>query len=505
MKKTRKLGLSSVFSSKRKAKPLSLFDFPNEIIERIVFLSLPLDIIVNLRRTCKAISEMTLNRLLWVHIVDVFLDENRILLPPNHPEDLPVDKLERLVLLPVFALRHFQAATPQTVFKDLKFDELYPQFESSVRGAFPGRDAEATQMTLITGGRYLLAQHENFRRNEVHLMLLSAVDEGPVTMTEVAKFNIPLDMYSGQIHDHWLVKRSRSVLRFCAQETLKEERVYQISVYEIDTAAEVPQFTTLARTTDFGSIISPQSKLQHCGEDRIAFCDENVAVLWDFIRDQRVELTIPGPDSHIAYVLPVKHLIHSPLFNPDSPLAYQTIKVVDDRVMYIQRNLFAIFVLPPHASGVLAPLKPAFLQKFSGQCNLYYPHPTTPRPFVFHVLHRTFTKLRTYELPAGSGVPKEIGSRSIPKSPLWWQIYGPAPVVPVAGAHVAVRILPKSCRDVLWIDLEGGGKEGKPVAGSVRLMFEDSGGMGDNCAFDPLSGRLVVAQYNGTLRVMDYV
>ncbi|KAL1660682.1 hypothetical protein GGF50DRAFT_130091 [Schizophyllum commune] len=485
-KKTRKLGLSSVFSSKRKAKPLSLFDFPNEIIERIVFLSLPLDIIVNLRRTCKAISEMTLNRLLWVHIVDVFLDENRILLPPNHPEDLPVDKLERLVLLPVFALRHFQAATPQTVFKDLKFDELYPQFESSVRGAFPGRDVEATHMTLITGGRYLLAQHENFRRNEVHLMLLSAVDEGPVTMTEVAKFNIPLDTYSGQIHDHWLVKRSRSVLRFCAQETLKEEKVYQISVYEIDTAAEVPQFTTLARTTDFGSIISPQSKLQHCGEDRIAFCDENVAVLWDFVRDQRVELTIPGPDSHIAYVLP-------------------TIKVVDDRVMYIQRNLFAIFVLPPDATGVLAPLKPAFLQKFSGQCNLYYPHPTTPRPFVFHVLHRTFTKLRTYELPAGSGVPKEIASRSIPKSPLWWQIYGPAPVVPVAGAHVAVRILPKSCRDVLWIDLEGGGKEGKPVARSVRLMFEDSGGMGDNCAFDPLSGRLVVAQYNGTLRVMDYV
>ncbi|KAL1754104.1 hypothetical protein FB107DRAFT_291933 [Schizophyllum commune] len=485
-RKTRKLGFSSIFSSKRKAKPLSLFDFPNEIIERIVFLSLPLDIIVNLRRTCKVVSEMTLNRLLWVHIVDVFLDENRILLPPNHLDDLPIDKLERLVLLPVFALRHLQAATPQTVFKDLKFDELHPQFESSVRGAFPDRDAEVTHMMLIAGGRYLLAQHENFRRNEVHLMLLSGVDEGPVEMAEVAKFNIPTNTHTGRIHDHWVVKRSRSVLRFCAQETLKEEKVYQISVYEIDTAAEVPQFTTLARTTDFGSIISPQSKLQHCGEDRIAFCDENVAVLWDFVRDQRVELTIPGPDSHIDYVMP-------------------TIKVVDDRVMYIQRNLFAIFVLPPHATGVLAPLKPAFLQKFSGQCNLYYPHPTTPRPFVFHVLHRTFTKLRTYELPAGSGVPREISSRSIPKSPLWWQIYGPAPVVPVAGAHVAVRILPKSCRDVLWIDMEGGGREGKPVAGSVRLMFEDSGGMGDNCAFDPLSGRLVVAKYNGTLRVMDYV
>ncbi|KAL1719975.1 hypothetical protein EV715DRAFT_272375 [Schizophyllum commune] len=485
-KKTRKMGFSSIFSSKRKAKPLSLFDFPNEIIERIVYLSLPLDIIVNLRRTCKAVSEMTLNRLLWVHIVDAFLDENRIFLPPNHLEDLPMDKLERLVLLPVFALRHFQAATPQTVFKDLKFDELHPQFESSVRGAFPGRDAEATHMTLIAGGRYLLAQHENFRRNEVHLMLLSGVDEGPVAMTEVAKFNIPTNTHTGRIHDYWLVKRSRSILRFCAQETLREERVYQISVYEIDTAAKVPQFTTLARTTDFGSIISPQSKLQHCGKDCIAFCDENVAVLWDFVRDQRVELTIPGPDSHIAYVLP-------------------TIKVVDDRVMYIQRNLFAIFVLPPDATGVLAPLKPAFLQKFSGQCNLYYPHPATPRPFVFHVLHRTFTKLRTYELPAGSGVPREIASRSIPKSPLWWQIYGPAPVVPVAGAHVAVRILPKSCRDVLWIDLEGEGREGKPVAGSVRLMYEDSGGMGDNCAFDPLSGRLVVAKYNGMLRVMDYV
>ncbi|KAI5891786.1 uncharacterized protein SCHCODRAFT_02545520 [Schizophyllum commune H4-8] len=486
LKSTRKLGLSSIFRSKRKAKPLSLFDFPNEIIERIVSLSLPLDIIVNLRRTCKAVSEMTLNRLLWVHIVDVFLDENRILLPPDHLEDLPVDKLERLVFLPVFALRHYQAATPQTVFKNLDFDELYPQSDIPIRKAFPDRDAEATHLTLIAGGRYLLAQHENFRRNEVHLMLLSGVDEGDVVMTEVAKFNIPLNTHSGRIHDYWLVKRSRSVLRFCARESLKEERVYQISVYEIDTAAEVPQFTTLARTTDFGSIFAPQSTLQHCGEDRIAFCDENVAVLWDFVRDQRVELSIPGPDSHITYVLP-------------------TIKVVDDRVMYIQRHLFAIFVLPRDASGVLGPLKPAFLQKFSGQCNLYFPHPATPRPFVFHVLHRTFTKLRTYELPAGSGVPKEIASRSIPKSPLWWQIYGPASVVSVGGAHVAVRILPKSCRDVLWIDLERGGREGKPLAGSVRLMFEDSGGLGDNCSFDPLSGRLVVAKYNGTLRVIDYV
>ena len=87
------------------------------------------------------------------------------------------------------------------------------------------------------------------------------------------------------------------------------EKVYQISVYEIDTAAKVPQFTTLARTTDFGSIVSPQSKLQHCGEDRLAFCDENVAVLWDFVRDQRVELTIPGPDSHIDYVMPVSVIL----------------------------------------------------------------------------------------------------------------------------------------------------------------------------------------------------
>ncbi|KAL1743548.1 hypothetical protein HDZ31DRAFT_64908 [Schizophyllum fasciatum] len=335
----------------------------------------------------------------------------------------------------------------------------------------------------MAGGFYLFAQHENYRRNELSLLRLPGADEGKRLPVEVAKTIIPQNTHTGRIHDYWFVERSRNVLRVCALEILTVEKRYQISVYEVDAAAKHPEFTVLARTSDFGSIVSPTSKIKHCGEDRISLCDDKVAVLSDFMRDLRVELDIVGPTTGDSYVMP-------------------HIKVADNRVVYLQRHLVAIYVLPTDACGALGPLKPAFQLNLSGQCNVYFPHPATLQPLVFHVHNRTWNKIRTYALSSGTGTPRAVASRSVAKSGLYRSIWGPAPFVACAGAHVLVRISPMNCRHVHWVDEEEGRK---PSASAVKLMHEDSGGMVDNAEFDPVSGRMVVVNSSGTLRIFDYI
>lgn len=480
--KTHRSGLSSLFSSLRvkgqKLTSFPLLELPYELLERVTMLSNPMDI-MSLRRTCKTISTITYKHWVWLEVAVVVLDENGVVLPPKLLNDMPLEDLERLSLQPALFRRRL---------RDLGQGadaELWPVTQCLMRNCLPADEAISMHMTLVGGGRFLFVQHENHRKNDLFLIRLPATSEVRGEASTIAHTTFPEGSHSGRIHDYWRVKHSRSILRLVILEVLRVEELYQISIYEIDTAAEQPFFALIARTSDFGDITAMTSEIKHCGESRISLCDPKSLLLWDFARDERISFNIPGPPNPWDYVLP-------------------HVKVVDNRVIYLQRHRLAIYVLPRDAKGPLGKLRPSFELKSSHLSNVYFPHPATPRdPFVFHVHDRSRDNIRTYELSRGSGVPRAGSPRPMPRSGAWGEIWGPAPFVGCAGAHVITRILSLSARYAMWIDDDGA--EGEAYAGSARLMCGDGESLLDQATFDAVSGRMCVAGPEHSLLVVDYV
>ncbi|TRM66513.1 hypothetical protein BD626DRAFT_534721 [Schizophyllum amplum] len=442
-KKFHKAGLSSLFSSLRvKGKKLAFFpllNLPYELLERIIMLSNPLDIMsLRQRHPLNFGPERRSGHPIWLPPLRPrkrFQTKNGVVLPAEPLRDRPIKDLERLSLQPALFRRRLrdlgQGADAQL--------ELWPAAHCLMRDYFHNDEKNSTFLMLVAGGRFLFAQRENFRRNDLLLIQLSDASEISEEATTIAQTTFPEGTHTGRMQDYWRVKHSGNVLRLATLEILTTERLYQISIYEIDTAAEQPVFALIARTSDFGNITAMTSEIKHCGESRISLCDHKSLLLWDFARDERIFFDIPGPPNHYDYVLP-------------------HIKVVDDRVIYFQRHRLAIYAIPRGAKGHLGKLKPSFELKLPHLTNVYFPHPATPRdPFVFHVHNRSRDSARTYALSRGSGVLRAGSARSMPHSGAWGAIWGPAPFVACAGAHVIARISPLSCRYALWIDDDGAG------------------------------------------------
>ncbi|KAL1719979.1 hypothetical protein EV715DRAFT_289835 [Schizophyllum commune] len=385
---------------------------------------------------------------------------------------------------------------------------LRPRTQRALPALFPPKQVDddrnyVTHLMLISGGRFLLAENTTpTRASTARLLRLSDGEDGTLEVYEMA-----VKSFEGncRIHDHWVAAPGRTVLRLAVLEK-GDTSSPNIAIYDVNTAAVLPEFMLVARNSDPLPALYHRSTVAHCDERRVFLCGKSAIAIWDFVDNKMISFDCPGA--------------------PHPRYPYH-VKVVDNRVLYfLQGAVFIlIYQLPEHAFGHLEALSPSFKLAIDDDeptvDNVYFSRaPAIPnQPFRFHIHSWPSDTLQTYELAPGSGVPTAYPPRAVrcarieardgceaPRNP--WAIQAPVAYTKCGETCYIPRLSPGLRSTVLWFELgrEGEGGEGKDVrAGHAELVHRDDFSRAQGIAFDPATGRLCVASESGGLLVADYV
>ncbi|KAI5891791.1 uncharacterized protein SCHCODRAFT_02581950 [Schizophyllum commune H4-8] len=508
---SRKLSISSLFQYSRRQKESNatvvsfpLLDLPQEILERVIVLARPLDI-VSLSRTCRVLHALTTQRRLWLEVAEIVTELNNMVIQRSLLDAMSLRDLIHFSASSTLFLRRLESLG-QVKKPTRSAFRLRPRTQRALPVLFPPKRIEddgihATYLTLVSGGRFLLAQHTTPTGATARLLRLSDAGDGTLEVYEVA-----VKSFEGycRIHNHWATSHRRTVLRFAVLEKF-ESSPSTLAIYDVDTATIQPEFTLVARSSDPLPALHPRSLVSHCDERRVALCGECAVAIWDFIHDRMVSFKCP---------------------RAEDPRYPYHVKVVDNRVLYFQQSLILIYQLPEDADGHLCTLEPSFRLAVGDDGltvnNVYFSRaPAIPnQPFRFHVHSWSSDTLRTYELPPGSGVPFSHPLRAVhcprieardgceaPRNP--WAVQASASYTTCDGTCFIPRPSSGLRSTVLWFDLERENESGEGSddvrAGHAELVHRDDFSRAQGIAFDPATGRLCVASESGGLLVADYV
>ncbi|KAI5824636.1 hypothetical protein K523DRAFT_376190 [Schizophyllum commune Tattone D] len=516
---SRKLSISSMLQYSRRQKeqatavaPFPLLDLPQDILERVIVLARPLDI-VSLSRTCRALHALATQRRLWLEVAGLMIEQNDMFFQRALLETMLLRDLVHFSASPVLFFRRLQPLGQMKKPTRSAF-RLRPRTQRALPALFPPKQVDddrnyVTHLMLISGGRFLLAENTTpTRASTARLLRLSDGEDGTLEVYEMA-----IKSFEGncRIHDHWVMAPGRTVLRLAVLEK-GDMSSPNIAIYDVNTAAVLPEFLLVARNSDPLPALYPRSTVARCDERRVFMCGERAVAIWDFVDDKMVSLSCPS-SQHPRYPYLTER-------------AKQHVKVVDNRVLYFQQSLILIYQLPEDAYGDLGTLSPSFKLAIGDDGptvdNVYFSRaPAIPNhPFRFHIHSWSSDTLQTYELAPGSGVPTTHRLRAVrcpriearegceaPRNP--WAIQAPAAYTKCSETWFIPRLSPGLRSTVLWFELgreSGKDKEGDDVrAGHAELVHRDDFSRAQGIAFDPATGRLCVASESGGLLVADYV
>ncbi|KAL1744740.1 hypothetical protein HDZ31DRAFT_82445 [Schizophyllum fasciatum] len=499
----RKLSISSLLQPRRPRAQTTatgifrFLDLPQDLLELVIITTRPADVLA-LERTCKAVRAITSERRIWLDIAEVVAQQTGMFLQRFLFDNMSLSDIQRFALSPDLFTRRLkslgQAKKPtRSTFR------LQPRTQRVLPEFCPAKDpvwdrSYATHLTLVSGGRYILAAHENATETHLRLLRLSDASDGTLEIFEIATQSLP---GACRLHDHWNPRRHPDVLRLAMLERTPQSS--RIAIFDVNTATERPDLTLVRRTSDLLPKSYSHSALYHCDEARIVFCGECAIAIWEFTTDQLLTLDAPAPRSfHDRYLA----------------------QVIDKRVLYFSRDMILLYLLPEDASGHLGALTFSFelLLSTEGTDNIYFQQPVVPhKPFTFHIHSWPSDTLRTYELPSCAAVltahpPRPVRRPRIlqregcesPRNP--WAVQGPAPLAACGGTHFVPRLSPWLHSALLWLEPGVGvGDGGEVRAGHAELVHRDDFARAQGIAFDPATGRLCVANHAGSLLVADYV
>ncbi|KAL1688794.1 hypothetical protein GGG16DRAFT_126906 [Schizophyllum commune] len=495
---SRKLSISSMLQYSRRQKeqatavaPFPLLDLPQDILERVIVLARPLDI-VSLSRTCRALHALATQRRLWLEVAGLMIEQNDMFFQHALLETMLLRDLVHFSASPVLFFRRLQPLGQMKKPTRSAF-RLRPRTQRALPTLFPPKQVDddrnyVTHLMLISGGRFF------WQRTRLPPEL-----DGTLEVYEMA-----IKSFEGncRIHDHWVTAPGRTVLRLAVLEK-GDTSSPNIAIYDINTAAVLPEFMLVARNSDPLPALYHRSTVAHCDERRVFLCGKSAIAIWDFVGDKMISFNCSGaPHPRYPYAL------------------------VDNRVLYFQQSLILIYQLPEDAYGDLGTLSPSFKLAIGDDGptvdNVYFSRaPAIPdHPFRFHIHSWSSDTLQTYELAPGSAVPTTHRPRAVrcpriearegceaPRNP--WAIQAPAAYTKCSETWFIPRLSPGLRSTVLWFELgreSGKDKEGEDVrAGHAELVHRDDFSRAQGIAFDPATGRLCVASESGGLLVADYV
>ncbi|KAL1754107.1 hypothetical protein FB107DRAFT_216390, partial [Schizophyllum commune] len=431
-----KLSISSVlpfswFGAKNDHGAFRLLDLPQDIVERVIGLAQPLDII-SLRETCNTLSSLTTKQWIWLEVAKTIAEERDMLLPQSFFDTMSIRDIEHFACAPFIYVHRLQSAgrgeAPMT--GDSKF-RLRPQALRRLPEFFlhAGHNP-VTNLTLVPGGQYLLANNEAINKSVIRLLRLSDSAEGSIQIQEMAVLSL---QGIHRLSDHWTLQQRRGVLRIAVLERVLRSAVdiavlwethsafgatseSRIAVYDVDTTAAQPEFTLVARTSEPLPVPYEGSAVSHCDEDRAVFCGARAIAIWDFARDSVVTLELEDPlPPYVSESSRIRLVCFACCLYSTPP---QTIKVLQNRVVYFHCHFVAVYLLPDDASGDLGPLTPTFKLSHRQQDNITYVfHAGAPtassESFFYHIHARNSKTIRTYELPPGASAPIAHSSRAV--------------------------------------------------------------------------------------------
>ncbi|KAL1701596.1 hypothetical protein EV121DRAFT_282544 [Schizophyllum commune] len=516
-----KLSISSVlpfswFGAKNDHSAFRLLDLPQDIVERVIGLSLPLDI-MSLRKTCNALSPLTTKQWIWLEVAKTIAEERDMLLPQSFFDTMSIRDLEHFACAPFIYVQRLQFAgrgkAPMTA--ELKF-RLRPQALRRLPEFFlhAGHNP-VTNLTLVPGGQYLLANNEAINNSVIRLLRLSDSAEGSIQIQEMAVLSL---QGIHRLSDHWTLQQRRGVLRIAVLERVLRSAVdiavlwethsaygatseSRIAIYDVDTTGAQPEFTLVARTSEPLPVPYEGSAVCHCDEDRVVFCGARAIAIWDFARDSVLTLGL------------------------EDPLPPYTIKVLQNRVVYFHCHFVAVYLLPKNASGHLGFLTPTFKVPHCQQDNITYIFhagaPTTSSAsFFYHIHARNSKTIRTYELPPGASAPIAHPSRAVryaskenrPSHDPWG--LHPAPYMTIGNTHVVARLTVNKSPGIVWLDMGDAHNSDSLIErgrGPVSIGYVKLSLRGDvpdigvlTMTVDPATGRACATNSLGHLIVADY-
>ncbi|KAL1701595.1 hypothetical protein EV121DRAFT_282543 [Schizophyllum commune] len=490
-----------------------LLDLPQDILERVIVLARPLDI-VSLSRTCRALHSLATQRRLWLEVAGLMIEQNDMFFQRALLETMLLRDLVHFSASPALFLRRLQSLG-QVKKPTRSAFRLRPRTQRALPALFPPKQVDddrnyVTHLMLVSGGRFLLAEHATPTRATARLLRLSDGEDGTLEVCEMA-----VKSFEGncRIHDHWVAAPGRTVLRLAVLEK-GDTSSPNIAIYDVNTAAALPEFMLVARNSVPLPALYHRSTVAHCDERRVFLCGKSAIAIWDFVDDKMISFKCPdAPHPRYPYL---------------TERAKQHVKVVDNRVLYFLQGVVFILIyqLPEDAFGHLEALSPSFKLAIDDEGptvdNVYFSHaPAIPnQPFRFHIHSWPSDTLQTYKLAPGSGVPIAHPPRAVrcprieardgceaPRNP--WAIQAPAAYTK-CGETCFIRRLSSGLRStVLWFEMgreSGKDMEGEDVrAGHAELVHRDDFSGAQGIAFDPATGRLCVASESGGLLVADYV
>ncbi|KAI5891790.1 uncharacterized protein SCHCODRAFT_02679102 [Schizophyllum commune H4-8] len=496
--------------------PFRLLDLPQDIVERVIGLALPLDI-VSLRKTCKALSSLSAKQWIWLEVATTIAEERDMLLPQSFFNSMSIRDLENFACAPFIYVHRLQLAGrgEAPITAALKF-QLRPRRLHSLPKLFlhAGHNP-VTNLTLVSGGQYLLANSEALTNSTIRLLRLFNSTEGAIQTPELAVLSL---QGNHRLSDHWTLRQRRGVLRIVVLERILRSAVdipvlwetnsefgatseSRIAIFDVDTTAAQPEFALVARTSEQLPVPFERSAVSHCDEDRVVFCGARAIAIWDFTRDSVLTLDLE---------------------NPSPPY---TIKVLQNRVVYFHCLFVAVYLLPDNASGHLGLLTPTYKLPHHQWGNITYVFfssapPTSNEPLFYHTYARKSKTIRTYELPLGASAPISHSPRAVRyaseenrSSHDPWGIH-PAPYTTIGNTHVVARLEISTSPGIVWLDMGNASSTNGPLErrrSSVSIgyanlsLWESFPNMGIQAmTFDTATGRACATDIFGHLHVADY-
>ena len=139
-------------------------------------------------KTCIALSPLTIKQWIWLEVAKTIAEERDMLLPQSFFDTMSIRDLEHFACAPFIYVQRLQFAgrgkAPMTA--DLKF-RLRPQALRRLPEFFlhAGHNP-VTNLTLVPGGQYLLANNEDTNKSVIRLLRLSDSAEGSIQIQEMA-------------------------------------------------------------------------------------------------------------------------------------------------------------------------------------------------------------------------------------------------------------------------------------------------------------------------------
>ncbi|KAL1699120.1 hypothetical protein EV121DRAFT_216875 [Schizophyllum commune] len=265
--------------------PFRLLDLPPEIVEVILSLSRPMDVLA-LRMTCTALNITSRDRQTWLVIAQRTAFEHDVPLGPKKRIAMSISDLERFATAPARSLRALSAASGRYCLgADAKqIPKLRARRETIHKGIGPEHSFYG-ELYILPGGQYMINVDEDanmtfWRLDSASPIKLGSIPFQPRAQPEGSRINRFHKLCTHQLLRDGTILRIVTCMGNIRETESVKESVYDISLegVEIGPRLIASTYVPLRSGSLFPNVVSFFGT-------RVAVVDKDDIIVWDFAHD----------------------------------------------------------------------------------------------------------------------------------------------------------------------------------------------------------------------------